>query len=102
MSACAAAAPPRTEPAGPEGRKARSLLLGEWEDAMLRASAAVLIAILVATSSAMAAEMKPSAAEKMPSPAEKAKMKGCEAKAAAQNVAMDARAKFVMDCMTAK
>jgi hypothetical protein len=29
-------------------------------------------------------------------------MKACEAKAAAQNVPMDARAKFVMDCMTAK
>ena len=61
-----------------------------------------LIAILVATSAAMADGMKPSAPEKMPSPAEKAKMNSCEAKASAQNVAMDARAKFVMDCMTAK
>jgi len=69
---------------------------------MLRAPAVVLIAILAVTSGADAVEMKSSAAEKMPSPAEKAKMKACEAKAAAQHIAMDARAKFVMDCMTAK
>ena len=69
---------------------------------MPRAPAIALIAILAGTPAALAVEMKPSAAEKMPSPAEKTKMKACEAKAAAQNVAMDARAKFVMDCMTAK
>jgi hypothetical protein len=67
---------------------------------MPRRPALALLAVLVATSAAPAAEMKSSAAEKMPAPAEKAKMKACQAKAAAQNVRMDQRAKFIMDCMT--
>ena len=69
---------------------------------MPRTPAFALIALLAVVTAAQATAMKPSAPERMASPADKAKMKACEAKAAAQNVAMDARAKFVMDCMTAK
>ena len=46
--------------------------------------------------------MKPSAPQKMMSPAEAQKMHDCEKQAADQNIKMDERAKFVMDCMTAK
>jgi hypothetical protein len=46
--------------------------------------------------------MKPSAPQKMMSPAEVQKMRVCEKQAADQNVKMDERSKFVMDCMTAK
>jgi len=60
-----------------------------------------LIALAAALPAAQATAMKPTVVEKMASPADKAKMKACEAKAAAQNVPMDARAKFLMDCMMA-
>lgn len=46
--------------------------------------------------------MKPSAPEKMTSPAEAKKMHDCEAQAAANNIQMDMRSKYVMDCMTVK
>jgi hypothetical protein len=46
--------------------------------------------------------MKPSAPQKMMSPAEARKMRACEKQAADQNVKMDERSKFVMDCMTAR
>jgi uncharacterized membrane protein YdfJ with MMPL/SSD domain len=46
--------------------------------------------------------MKPSAPQKMMSPAEARKMRACEKQAADQNVKMDERSKYVMDCMTAK
>ena len=46
--------------------------------------------------------MKPSAPQKMMSPAEAKKMHDCEKQAAAQNIKMDLRSKFVMDCMTVK
>jgi hypothetical protein len=44
--------------------------------------------------------MKPSAPEKMMSPGEAKKMQACEKQAADQNIKMDERSKFVMDCMT--
>ena len=44
--------------------------------------------------------MKPSAPEKMMSPGEAKKMQACEKQAANQNIKMDERSKFVMDCMT--
>ena len=68
---------------------------------MPRTPAFALIALLAAASAAQSTMMKPSAPEKMASPADKAKMKACEAKAAAQKVPMDDRAKFLMDCMQA-
>ena len=46
--------------------------------------------------------MKPTAPQKMMSPEEAEKMHACEKQAADQNIQMDQRAKFVMDCMTAK
>ena len=52
--------------------------------------------------SAAAQTMKPSAPQKMMSPSEEQKMRACEKQAADRNVKMDERAKFVMDCMTAK
>lgn len=69
---------------------------------MLLRHASALIALMIATAPAHAAEMKATAPDKMTSPADKQKMKTCEATAAAQNVRMDERARFVMDCMTAK
>ena len=51
---------------------------------------------------AIAQPMKPSAPQKMMSPAETRKMRACEKQAADQNVKMDERSKYVMDCMTAK
>jgi hypothetical protein len=48
------------------------------------------------------AGMKPTAPQKMTSPEQKKKMDACERRAAQQNIKMDQRAKFVMDCMTAK
>jgi hypothetical protein len=68
---------------------------------MLRMPAFALIAVLAATSVAQSAVMKPTAPQKMASPADKAKMKACEAKAAAQKVPANGRAKFLMDCMKA-
>jgi len=68
---------------------------------MLRMPAFALIAVLAATSVAQSAAMKPTAPQKMASPADKAKMKACEAKAAAQKVPANGRAKFLMDCMKA-
>ena len=45
--------------------------------------------------------MKPSAPQKMMSPEEARKMRGCEQQAVQNNIKMDERSKFVMDCMTA-
>lgn len=69
---------------------------------MLPRHASALVVLMIATGLVHAAEMKATAPEKMTSPTDKQKMKICEAKAAAQNVRMDERARFVMDCMTAK
>ena len=46
--------------------------------------------------------MKPSAPQKMMSPDKAQKMRACEKQAADQNIKMDERSKYVMDCMTAK
>ena len=45
---------------------------------------------------------KPSAPQKMMSSTEAQKMRACEKQAADQNVKLDERSKYVMDCMTAK
>ena len=44
-------------------------------------------------------DMKPTAPAKMMPPDEKARLETCQQKAAQQNIKMDERAKFVMDCM---
>ena len=46
--------------------------------------------------------MKPSAPQKMTSPAEAQKLRDCEKRAAADNVRMEERAKYLMDCLTGK
>jgi len=46
--------------------------------------------------------MKPSAPQNMTSPHEAQNMRACEKQAADQNIKMDKRSKFVMDCMTIK
>jgi hypothetical protein len=61
---------------------------------------ALIVSLICA--SADAQPMKPSAPQKMMSPTEAQKMHDCEKQAAAQNIRMDLRSKFVMDCMTAK
>ena len=69
---------------------------------MVRAIA-VLAAMAMGAGAALAqSAMKPTAPQKMMSPEEQKKMQACEKQAANQNIAMDRRAKFVMDCMTAK
>jgi hypothetical protein len=62
---------------------------------------AMTLCLLGAGAYAQAA-MKPTAPQKMTSPEEAKKMQTCEKQAADQNIKMDERAKFVMDCMTAK
>ena len=51
---------------------------------------------------AIAQPMKPSAPQKMMSPNEAQKMRACEKQAADQNIKMNERSKFVMDCMAGK
>jgi ABC-type transporter MlaC component len=62
---------------------------------------AMMLCLLGAIASAQSA-MKPTAPQKMMSSEEAKKMQTCEKQTADQNVKMDERAKFVMDCMTAK
>jgi hypothetical protein len=60
---------------------------------------ALLAAVMLNLAGASAyaqSPMKPSA------PDEAQKMRDCEKRAAANNIKMDERAKYVMDCMTAK
>jgi hypothetical protein len=67
--------------------------------------AALLAAMILSLAGASAyaqSPMKPSAPDKMTSPAEAQKMRDCDKQAAANNIKMDERAKYVMDCMTAK
>ncbi len=60
-----------------------------------------MVLLSFAAGSAQAQQpMKPTAPAKMMSERDQKKMKECEARAAAQNVAMNQRSKFVMDCMT--
>lgn len=66
-------------------------------------SIALLVALLMGVGAALAqTPMKPSAPQKMMSPSEAEKMHACEKQAADQNIKMDMRSKFVMDCMTKK
>jgi len=60
------------------------------------------VAIVLAFSGAALAQadMKATAPQKMMSPEEAQKMHACQKQAADQNIKMDDRAKFVMDCMT--
>lgn len=44
-------------------------------------------------------DMKPTAPTKMMPPTEKARLDACQKKAAQQNIKMDDRAKFLMNCM---
>ena len=67
----------------------------------LIAFAAALI-VSLACAAAAQTSMKPSAPQKMTSPAEAKKMHDCEQQAERNNIQMDLRSKFVMDCMTGK
>ena len=62
---------------------------------------ALMLGLTCAAVSAQSS-MKPTAPQKMMSPSEAEKMRACEKQAAEQNIKMDLRSKFVMDCMTAK
>jgi hypothetical protein len=66
---------------------------------MTRTPAFVAAMWLMAAATAGAATMKSSAPDRMASPAEKQKMQICRNQAAAQNVPMAERSKFVMNCM---
>ncbi len=59
----------------------------------------VLVSLSIGNASAQQ-PMKPTAPAKMMSERDQKKMKECEARAAAQNVPMNQRSKFVMECMT--
>lgn len=63
---------------------------------------AAMILSLAGASTYAQSPMKPSAPDKMTSPEQAKKMRDCEKQAAANNIKMDERAKYVMDCMTAK
>jgi len=63
--------------------------------------AAAMVSLICGAAIAQSS-MKPSAPQKMMSPAETKKMHACEQQAADQNIKMDERSKFVMDCMTGK
>jgi hypothetical protein len=65
--------------------------------------AAVFVSVSLAAGAGFAqTPMKPTAPQKMMSPTEAEKMHACEKQAADQNIKMDMRSKFVMDCMTKK
>lgn len=63
--------------------------------------AAFIFALAVSAAGAAFAQdpMKPTAPQKMMPPVEKARLEACQQKAARQNIKMDERAKFLMDCM---
>jgi hypothetical protein len=63
---------------------------------------AMILSVAGTVASAQSTTMKPSAPDKMTSPAEAKKMHDCEQQAAANNIQMEMRSKYVMDCMTAK
>ncbi len=69
---------------------------------MPRAIALAMVLCLSGAGASAQSAMKPTAPQKMMSPEEAKKMQVCKKQAADQNVKMDERAKFVMDCMTAK
>jgi hypothetical protein len=66
----------------------------------MRGIAIGMLVSLLAIESAAATSMKATAPAKMMPEREQEKMRACEQRAAAQNVPMDQRSKFVMDCMT--
>jgi hypothetical protein len=60
----------------------------------------IALAVSLNAGAALAqSDMKPTAPAKMMPPGEKARLEACQKKAAQQNVKMDERARFVMDCM---
>lgn len=63
---------------------------------------AMILSVVLGNSAACAQGMKSTAPQKMMSPREEQKMRDCQKQAAQQNIKMDERAKFLMDCMTAK
>ena len=69
---------------------------------MTRTPAFVAALLLTVSAAVGATTMTPSAPDKMASPADKQEMQSCQNRAAAQNVPMNERAKFVMDCLAAK
>ena len=68
----------------------------------MRAIVLAIVACLIGAVAVAQTGMKPTAPQKMMSPDEQKKMQTCEKQAADQNIAMDQRSKFVMDCMTKK
>lgn len=68
----------------------------------MRAAVPALLACFLGAGAVAQTAMKPTAPQKMTSPDEQKKMQACEKQAADQNIAMDQRSKFVMDCMTKK
>jgi hypothetical protein len=68
----------------------------------MRATVAATAFALLGASALAQTAMKPTAPQKMTSPDEQKKMQACEKQATDQNIAMDQRSKFVMDCMTKK
>jgi hypothetical protein len=69
---------------------------------MARAVALAMMLCLYAAGASAQAAMKPTAPQKMMSPEGAKKMRACEKQAADQNIKMDERARFIMDCMTKK
>jgi hypothetical protein len=69
---------------------------------MPRAIALAMMLCLLGAGAYAQTPMKPTAPQKMTSPEEARKMRDCQKQAADRNIKMDERAKFVMDCMTAK
>jgi hypothetical protein len=63
------------------------------------ASAIVFGAILCAGAAGANDAMNPTAPTRMMPPDEKARLDACRQKAAQQNIKMDERARFIMDCM---
>jgi hypothetical protein len=69
---------------------------------MPRTIALAMTLCLVGLGASAQSAMKPTAPQKMMSPEEQKKMHACEKRAADQNIPMDQRSKFVMNCMTTK
>lgn len=69
---------------------------------MTRAIALLTAAPLGLSAAAAQSSMQPTAPQKMMSPAEAKKRNACEQRAADQQVKMDERAKFIMNCMTGR
>ena len=69
---------------------------------MPRAIALAMMQCLFGAGADAQSAMKPTAPQKMMSPEEAKKVQTCEKQAVDQNIKMDERAKFVMDCMTKK